>query len=57
MDILTAQELADYLKLNEVTVYKYAKEGILPGYKIGKQWRFNKDEINKLIKGGKLKNF
>ena len=56
MDILTAQELADYLKLNEVTVYKYAKEGILPGYKIGKQWRFNKDEISKLIKGGKLRN-
>lgn len=55
MEIITAQELADYLKLNEVTIYKYAKEGKIPGYKIGKQWRFNKDEINKLLKGGKIK--
>ncbi|HUU50493.1 MAG TPA: helix-turn-helix domain-containing protein [Nitrospinota bacterium] len=55
MEIITAQELADYLKLNEVTVYKYAKEGKIPGYKIGKQWRFNKEEINKLLIGGRIK--
>ena len=47
--ILTAKELADYLKLNEVTIYKYVNEGKIPGHKIGKSWRFDKDRIDNLL--------
>ena len=47
--MLTAQELAEYLKLTEVTIYKYANEGKIPGTKIGSRWRFNKDKIDELL--------
>lgn len=48
--ILTTKELAAYLKLTEVTIYKYANEGKIPGFKIGSRWRFDKDKIDDLMK-------
>ena len=47
--ILTTKELAAYLKLTEVTIYKYANEGKIPGFKIGSRWRFDKDKIDDLL--------
>jgi excisionase family DNA binding protein len=47
--ILTARELAAYLKLTEVTVYKYANDGKIPGFKVGNCWRFDKDKIDDLL--------
>jgi len=47
--MLTAQELAEYLKLTEVTIYKYANDGKIPGTKIGSRWRFDKDKIDELL--------
>ena len=51
--ILTAKELAVYLKLTEVTIYKYANEGKIPGLKIGNRWRFDKDQIDELLVASK----
>ena len=48
--IMTTKELAAYLKLTEVTIYKYANEGKIPGFKIGSRWRFDKDKIDDLLK-------
>jgi excisionase family DNA binding protein len=48
--ILTTKELAAYLKLTEVTIYKYANEGKIPGFKIGSRWRFDKEKIDDLLK-------
>ena len=48
--ILTTKELAEYLKLTEVTIYKYANEGKIPGFKIGSRWRFDKDQIDDLLR-------
>ena len=50
-NIITAQELATLLKLDESTVYKLASSGDLPGFKIGDSWRFEMDKIMKLIRG------
>jgi len=49
-EILTAKELAEYLKLTEVTIYKYVSEGKIPGIKVGSRWRFEKDKIDDLMK-------
>ena len=48
--LITVQELAKYLQLTEVTIYKYATEGKIPGMKIGSRWRFDKNKIDDLIK-------
>ena len=48
-DILTIQEVAEFLRLNEKTTYRYASQGIIPGFKVGDAWRFRKSEIDKWI--------
>jgi excisionase family DNA binding protein len=48
--LLTTKELAEYLKLTEITIYKYAKEGKIPGVKVGSRWRFDKDHIDELLR-------
>ena len=52
-NIVTAKEVGQYLKLTESTVYKLASEGEIPGFKIGKSWRFDMDEILKIIREAK----
>ncbi|MCX5903601.1 MAG: helix-turn-helix domain-containing protein [Proteobacteria bacterium] len=47
--ILTADEVAEYLKLSKITVYKLAKDGSLPGFRVGGSWRFSKSNIEKLM--------
>jgi excisionase family DNA binding protein len=53
--IVTAKEVSAYLKLTESTIYKLAANGDLPGFKIGNSWRFDMDEILKMIKEAKNK--
>ncbi len=48
-DIVTAKEVGYYLKLSESTIYKLAAKGDLPAFKIGDSWRFDMEEIMKLI--------
>ena len=48
-EILTNREVADLLKLHPKTVNKLAIAGKLPAYRIGRQWRFRKSEILKLL--------
>jgi excisionase family DNA binding protein len=53
MKLMTAKELSKYLKLNEITIYKYLQEGKLPGFKIGSQWRFDRDEIDDFLRSSR----
>ena len=48
--ILSTKELAKYLKLTEVTIYKYIKKGKIPACRVGSRWRFDKDQIDELLK-------
>ena len=49
-EILTAKEVAEYLKIHPLTVHKYAREGKIPAFKIGTDWRFHKKYIERWIK-------
>ncbi len=53
--IMTAKELSKFLKLSESTIYKLAASGEIPGFKIGDSWRFELEEIQKLIRDSKKK--
>ncbi len=48
-EILTIKQVADYLKVNERTIYKLASENIMPAFKVGGSWRFQRGEIQKWI--------
>ena len=43
---MTAKHLATYLNVNERTVLKLVADGVLPGVKVGNQWRFRKAMID-----------
>ena len=48
-NIVKAKELAQMFKLTESTICNLAAKGELPGFRIGKSWRFDMDEILKRI--------
>ena len=48
-EILTIKQVADYLQLNEKTIYRIVKTGQIPCFKVGGSWRFKKPIIEKWI--------
>ncbi|MDY6917693.1 MAG: response regulator [Chloroflexota bacterium] len=48
-DLMTVKEVAHYLKLNYMTVYKLAQKGRIPASKIGGNWRFKKELLDEWI--------
>jgi len=49
-EVLTIEDLADYLKISKSTLYKLVREGSIPCQKVGKHWRFHKDAIDSWLK-------
>ena len=49
-EIMTAKEVAEYLHIHPLTVHKYAREGKIPAFKIGTDWRFHKKYIERWIR-------
>jgi excisionase family DNA binding protein len=56
MEVMTVKEVAEYLKMKPVTIYKLAKEGRIPAFKVASFWRFNKDLIEKWANEESRKN-
>lgn len=49
-DIMEAKEVAEYLHLHLFTVHKFAREGRLPCFKIGNDWRFRRSAVQEWVK-------
>jgi excisionase family DNA binding protein len=52
----TAEEVSTYLRIPQSTIYKLAQEKILPGFKVGKHWRFRRETIMEWIKSRENKS-
>ncbi|MCK9168861.1 MAG: PTS sugar transporter subunit IIA [Treponema sp.] len=48
-NILTIEEVANYLRVSDRTVYDWAQKGEIPAGKIGTVWRFKKSEVEKWV--------
>jgi len=48
-EIMTVKQVAEYLQMDEHTIYKLARYGQIPSLKIAGQWRFKKKIIDKWI--------
>ena len=46
---LTVDEVAKRFHVNPTTVYRLAKRGHLPGFKVGNQWRFRETRLEEWI--------
>jgi len=51
---LTLEQIAEYLQMSTSSIYKMAQAGKIPAYKVGRQWRFKKEEIDRWIEKGRL---
>ena len=47
--LLTTKEVQELLHIDRSTVYRMVEAGRLPGVKVGKQWRFPADQIDRWI--------
>ena len=47
VEAYTAEEIAKYLKLHPYTIRRLAREKKIPSFRVGGQWRFRRDDIDK----------
>ncbi len=48
-EILTPSQVAALLQIHVKTVYRLTEEGVIPGNRIGRSWRFSKMDILDLV--------
>lgn len=48
--LMTISEVAAYMRVSRFTVYRLAKGRSIPATKIGRQWRFQKEEIDRWLR-------
>jgi excisionase family DNA binding protein len=51
---LTLEQIAEYLQMSTSSIYKMAQAGKIPAYKVGRQWRFKREEIDKWVEKNKF---
>jgi excisionase family DNA binding protein len=45
-NLLSADQVARYLKVDKFTIYRLVSQKKIPAYKVGNQWRFKKKMID-----------
>jgi excisionase family DNA binding protein len=48
-EILTINETSEFLRIPISTMYKLAQEGKIPCQKVGRQWRFRRDALERWL--------
>ncbi len=46
---MTVRDVAEYLNVDEKTVYRLAQRGDLPGFKVAGAWRFKLSDLDEWI--------
>ena len=50
-EIMTADEVAEYLRVNRKTVYELSKHGEIPAARLGRVFRYHRDQILAFARG------
>jgi excisionase family DNA binding protein len=45
--VMTTEEVAQYLHVHPSTVYRLLKNRSIPAFKVGSEWRFSRDSIER----------
>jgi len=46
-NVLAGRELAEHLSVHPSTIYRMLKDGTIPAFRLGSDWRFNLESIDK----------
>ena len=49
-ELLTAEEACGYLKISPRTLYRYIQDRRMPAFKLGKEWRFVRSDLEQWIR-------
>jgi excisionase family DNA binding protein len=49
-EVLTLEEVADFLHVHSSTIYRLLKNRRIPAFKVGSDWRFNQNSIEQWVK-------
>jgi len=49
---LSVDEIADHLGIRPDTVYKWIVRRRLPAHKVGRLWKFQRDEVDQWVRDG-----
>lgn len=49
---LSVDEIGDYLGIKRDTVYKWISEKGMPAHKIGRLWKFKKEQVDSWVEAG-----
>jgi len=45
-EVMTVNELGDYIRIHRSTVYRLLKSQGLPAFKVGNEWRFMRAKVD-----------
>ena len=51
-EVLNLGEVSALVRLCRITVYKYVKQGRIPGAKAGNRWRFTRSQVLRALEAG-----
>jgi excisionase family DNA binding protein len=49
-ELMTAEETCRYLKITPRTLYRYLRSRQIPAFKLGKEWRFVRSDLEQWIR-------
>ena len=51
-EIMTTKEISKYLRVHQITICKYAAQGVIPAIRVGRVWRFDREAIDRWLSEG-----
>jgi putative molybdopterin biosynthesis protein len=55
-DFYTSDDIAEILRVNKMTIYRYIKAGRFEAYRTGKKFMVKKEEFDRFLEESKLSN-
>jgi excisionase family DNA binding protein len=49
--VMTVREVSEYLRVHRATVYRLLRTKQLPGFRVGGEWRFGRETIDRWCSG------
>lgn len=52
LEMYTLKEVCEMLRISRRTIYNLLKDGKLKGVKVGREWRFSREQIEEFLRNG-----
>jgi excisionase family DNA binding protein len=47
--VMTMDQVAEYLRIYRTTIYRLIKRHKIPAFRVGRNWRFNIEDVNRWL--------